>query len=73
MKFNLIPILYYTILYYTILYYNYIYCGSYFIKSQNIMFALKTCKFKSSRNISFSENKLESDISNKLLGVLLWR
>ena len=67
MKFNLIPILYYTILYY-----NYIYCGSYFIKSQNIMFALKTYKFKSSKNISFSENKLESDVSNKLLGVLLW-
>ena len=67
MKFNLIPILYYTILYY-----NYIYCGSYFIKSQNIMFTLKTYKFKSSKNISFSENKLESDISNKLLGVLLW-
>ena len=67
MKFNLIPILYYTILYY-----NYIYCGSYFIKSQNIMFTLKTYKFKSSKNISFSENKLESDVSNKLLGVLLW-
>ena len=67
MKFNLI-----SILYYTILYYNYIYCGSYFIKSQNIMFTLKTYKFKSSKNISFSENKLESDISNKLLGVLLW-
>ena len=68
MKFNLIPILYYTILYY-----NYTYCISYFIKLQNIMFTLKTYKFQFSKNVSFSENKSEIDISNKLSGVLLWR
>ena len=65
MKFNLTPILYYTILYY-----NYIFCSSYFIKLQNIMFALKTYKF--SKNILLSENKSEINIQNKFLRILLW-
>lgn len=62
MKFNLTPILYY----------NYIYCSSYFIKLQNIMFALKTYKFRFSKNILFSENKSEINIQNKFLRILLW-
>lgn len=57
MKFNLIAILYY----------KYTYCVSYFIKLQNIMFALKTYKLQFSKNISFSDKKLEIDISNKLI------
>lgn len=61
MKFNLPPI-----------YYNYIYCSSYFIKLQNIMFALETYKFRFSKNILFSENKSEINIQNKFLRILIW-
>ena len=31
------------------------------------MFALKTYKFQFSKNVSFSDNKSEIDISNKLI------
>lgn len=62
MKFNLTHILYY----------NCIFCSSYFIKLQNIMFALKTYKFRFSKNILLSENKSEINIQNKFLRILLW-